>query len=111
MKLAQHVRARFSNLLSPVLLTSALVVGLGFTAAPAGTSIAAGTAPIDDQQTAFKYVFWLMTALSCLGILLATRLHDAALAKQQEKALAGKSIPRAESRSAPASERAVAEPD
>jgi hypothetical protein len=64
------------------------------TNAPPGTSIEAGTAPIDDQQTAFRYVFYLMTALSCVGVLLASRLRDEALKGQGEKAVSGAALPR-----------------
>jgi EmrB/QacA subfamily drug resistance transporter len=85
---------RLTTAFSTAILSSVLVVGLTFTNAPVGTSIAAGTAPIDDQQTAFKFVFWLMTGLSIVGILLATRLRDDAL-DQKEVKVAGSTIPRA----------------
>lgn len=77
---------RLTTAFSTAILSSVLVVGLTFTNAPEGTSIAAGTAPINDQQTAFKFVFWLMTALSIAGIMLATRLRDDALATRTDPA-------------------------
>jgi MFS family permease len=86
---------RLTTAFSTAILTSVLVVGLTFTNAPDGTSIAAGTAPIDDQQTAFRYVFYLMTALSCFGILLASRLRDDAIEGRKEKVITGKPIPHA----------------
>ncbi|HEX2281621.1 MAG TPA: MFS transporter, partial [Thermomicrobiales bacterium] len=96
---------RLTTAFSTAILSSVLVVGLTFTGAPDGTSIAAGTAPIDDQQTAFKYVFWLMTGLSCFGILLAWRLRDDALGTQHAKTVTGKPLARAsEARSARATE-------
>ena len=76
---------RLTTAFSTAILSSILVVGLTLTDAPAGTSIAAGTAPIDDQQTAFN----------CFGILLATRLRDDALIGQKKKVVAGKPIQRA----------------
>lgn len=86
---------RLTTAFSTAILSSALVIGLSFTNAPEGTSIATGTAPIVDQQTAFKYVFYLMTALSCFGILLATRLRDDALEIQRAKRVTGTTLPRA----------------
>ena len=88
---------RLTTAFSTAILSSVLVVGLGLTNAPAGTSIEAGTAPIDDQQTAFRYAFWLMTALSIFGVFLASRLRDEALEDQkQEKRVVGTAItPRA----------------
>jgi MFS family permease len=85
---------RLTTAFSTAILSSVLVVGLTLTSAPEGTSIAAGTAPIDDQQTAFRYVFFLMTALSCIGILLATRLKDTAIEGQKEGPIAGTTVQR-----------------
>jgi EmrB/QacA subfamily drug resistance transporter len=76
---------RLTTAFSTAILSSVLVIGLTLTDAPAGTSIEAGTAPIDDQQTAFRYAFWLMTALSIIGVLLASRLRDDALERQKEE--------------------------
>jgi EmrB/QacA subfamily drug resistance transporter len=86
---------RLTTAFSTAILSSVLVVGLTLTSAPEGTSIAAGTAPIDDQQTAFRYVFFLMTALSCFGILLATRLKDTAIEGHKEGPIAGTTVQRA----------------
>ena len=68
---------------STAILSSVLIVGLSLTDAPAGTSIAAGNAPLDDQQTAFRYAFLLMTGLSVFGVLLASRLRDTALERDR----------------------------
>jgi predicted MFS family arabinose efflux permease len=94
---------RLTTAFSTAILSSVLVVGLTLTNAPEGTSIAAGTAPIDDQQTAFRYVFYLMTILSCVGILLASRLRDEAVERQHEKPIAGTTIAHA-SRAGPATQ-------
>ncbi len=80
---------RLTTAFSTAILTTILIVGLTFTNAPAGTSIAAGTAPLDAQAQAFRYAFWVMTAMSILGIILASRLRDEALEKlQRERAIA-----------------------
>ncbi len=76
---------RLTTAFSTAILSSVLIVGLTFTNAPAGTSIAAGTAPLDAQAQAFRYAFWLMTGLSVLGIILASRMRDEALEKQKRE--------------------------
>jgi hypothetical protein len=85
---------RLTTAFSTAILSSVLIVGLTLTDAPAGTSIAAGTAPIDDQQTAFRYAFWLMTVLSIVGVLLASRLRDTALDAEPAKPVAGTPLAR-----------------
>lgn len=70
---------RLTTAFSTATLTSVLVIGLGFTNAPAGTSIAAGTAPLPDMLEAFRYAFWVMTALSVIGVVMAFRLRDQVL--------------------------------
>jgi MFS family permease len=87
---------RLTTAFSTAILSSVLIVGLTMTDAPAGTSIAAGTAPVDDQQTAFSYAFLLMTGLSVFGVLLASRLRDTSVEpEKQQQPLTGASIPRA----------------
>ena len=53
---------RLTTAFSTAILSSVLIVGLTLTNAPAGTSIAAGTAPLDAQAQAFRYAFGLMTS-------------------------------------------------
>jgi DHA2 family multidrug resistance protein len=92
---------RLTTAFSTAILSSVLVVGLSLTDAPPGTSIEAGTAPIDDQQTAFRYAFWLMTGLSLFGIMLASRLRDEALERHPREHVRGSPVGRA---SAPAAQ-------
>jgi EmrB/QacA subfamily drug resistance transporter len=92
---------RLTTAFSTAILSSVLIVGLSLTDAPAGTSIAAGTAPLDDQQMAFRYAFLLMTALSVVGVVLASRLRDTALEPDRPRPVAGASIPRATQAAAP----------
>jgi EmrB/QacA subfamily drug resistance transporter len=80
---------RLTTAFSTAILTTILIVGLTFTNAPAGTTIAEGTAPVAAQAQAFRYAFLVMTGMSILGILLASRLRDEALEKlQRDRAIA-----------------------
>jgi EmrB/QacA subfamily drug resistance transporter len=76
---------RLTTAFSTAILSTVLIIGLSLTNAPVGTSIAAGTAPLDDQAQAFRYAFWLMTGLSIVGIILASRLRDEALERQKKE--------------------------
>jgi EmrB/QacA subfamily drug resistance transporter len=71
-----NICQRLVTAFSTALLTTALIVGLRWTDAPEGTSISAGTAPVDDMAVAFDYAFLMMTGLSILGFVLASRLRD-----------------------------------
>ncbi|HLF78971.1 MAG TPA: MDR family MFS transporter [Dehalococcoidia bacterium] len=80
-----NVCQRITTAFSTAVLTSILVIGLTWTSAPAGTSIAAGTAPIADMEQTFRYAFYLMTALSIAGIGLALFLRDKVQEQEQER--------------------------
>jgi EmrB/QacA subfamily drug resistance transporter len=84
-----NVCQRITTAFSTAVLTSILVIGLTWTDAPAGTSIAAGTAPIPAMEQTFRYAFYLMTALSLVGVLLATRLRDHVLERERERIRGG----------------------
>lgn len=71
-----NVGQRLDGALSSALLTTVLVVGLRWSGAPAGTSIAEGTAPVANVLHAFRYAFLVMTAISLAGVGLAYFLHD-----------------------------------
>jgi predicted MFS family arabinose efflux permease len=79
-----NVGQRVDGALSSAILTTVLVAGLRWAGAPAGTSIAEGNAPVDLMMEAFRDAFWLMTALSCIGLVLAFFVHDRVL--EEEKA-------------------------
>jgi len=80
-----NVCQRVTTAFSTAVLTSILVIGLTWTNAPSGTSIAAGTAPIGDMEQTFRYAFYLMTALSLAGMALAFLLRDKVLEAEQER--------------------------
>ena len=80
-----NVCQRVDGALSTAVLTAVLVVSLSLSGAPTGTSIADGTAPLPNMTEAFRNAFQVMTALSLLGVLLATFLHDRVLAEQRDK--------------------------
>ena len=71
-----NVCQRLTTAFATTALTTVLVVGLGYTNAPAGTSIAAGDAPVAAMAQAFHYAFYLMTAISIAAIVLALSLRD-----------------------------------
>jgi DHA2 family lincomycin resistance protein-like MFS transporter len=71
-----NVFQRLDTAFSTAILTSALIIGLSWAGAPAGTSIAAGDAPVPDMLTAFRYCFALMTIVSLVGVGLAFFLKD-----------------------------------
>jgi EmrB/QacA subfamily drug resistance transporter len=80
-----NVGQRIDGALSSAVLTTILVIGLQLTNAPAGTSIAEGTAPADDMATAFHYAFLVMTALSCVGLVLSLFVRDRVLEQHQDE--------------------------
>ena len=71
-----NVCQRISTAFATATLTTVLIVGLQFTDAPAGTSIAAGDAPVDAMVQAFRYAFYVMTVISIAGIVLGMFLRD-----------------------------------
>ena len=71
-----NVCQRISTAFATATLTTVLIVGLQFTDAPAGTSIAAGDAPVDAMVQAFRYAFYVMTAISLAGIAMGWFLRD-----------------------------------
>ncbi len=71
-----NVCQRITTAFATATLTTVLIVGLGLTNAPEGTSIAAGDAPVDAMAQAFQYAFYLMTAITLAGIMLALSLRD-----------------------------------
>lgn len=88
---------RINGALSTAILTTVLVIGLQFTDAPAGTSIAAGNAPSGAMVTAFHEAFLVMTVLSLLGLGLALFVRDHVLeAARHEKAVVRDIEPEAE---------------
>jgi DHA2 family multidrug resistance protein len=80
-----NVCQRVDGALSTAILTTVLVAGLAWAGAPAGTSIAEGTAPVPAMTKAFHDTFLLMTVISLIGIVLASFLHDRVLAEQRER--------------------------
>ena len=71
-----NVCQRISTAFATATLTTVLIVGLSFTNAPEGTSIAAGDAPVDAMVQAFRYAFYVMTAISIAGIAMGWFLRD-----------------------------------
>jgi EmrB/QacA subfamily drug resistance transporter len=71
-----NVCQRLTTAFATAALTTVLIVGLSHTNAPAGTSIAAGDAPVDAMTQAFHYAFYLMTAISIAAVILALSLRD-----------------------------------
>lgn len=71
-----NVCQRLTTAFATAALTTVLIVGLGYTNAPDGTSIAAGDAPVDAMAQAFHYAFYLMTGVSIAGFILALSLRD-----------------------------------
>jgi EmrB/QacA subfamily drug resistance transporter len=74
-----NVCQRLATAFSTAILTTVLIVGLGFTDAPPGASIASGTAPVAAMQQTFNYAFLLMTGVSLAGMVLAFFLRDRVL--------------------------------
>jgi EmrB/QacA subfamily drug resistance transporter len=74
-----NVCQRITTAFATAMLTTVLIVGLSLTDAPAGTSIAAGDAPVDAMTQAFDYAFYLMTAITLVGLWLGFSLRDLAL--------------------------------
>jgi predicted MFS family arabinose efflux permease len=81
-----NVGQRIDTAFSTAVLTTVLIVGLSFTSAPLGTSIAAGDAPLDDMRHTFDYAFLLMSTVSVLGIGLAWFLRDHVLEEAMGRA-------------------------
>ena len=71
-----NVGQRIDTAFSTAVLTSVLLLGLHLAGAPAGTSIAAGTAPVEDMLTAFRYAFIFMSAMCVVGLVMALFLRD-----------------------------------
>lgn len=78
-----NVGQRITGALSTATLASLLVIGLGWTDAPAGSSIAEGTAPLSDMRAAFGDVFIFMTVLSLVGVVLGAFVRDHTLERKQ----------------------------
>jgi predicted MFS family arabinose efflux permease len=94
-----NVCQRITTAFATATLTTVLIVGLGFTNAPEGTSIAAGDAPADAMVQAFQYAFYLMTAITIAGIFMALSLRDPVLderaatrARMHSEAMAAKAL-------------------
>jgi DHA2 family multidrug resistance protein len=71
-----NVGQRIDTAFSTAVLTSILLLGLHLSGAPEGTSISAGTAPVDDMLLAFHYAFYFMTCMCILGLVMAFFLRD-----------------------------------
>jgi EmrB/QacA subfamily drug resistance transporter len=71
-----NVCQRLTTAFATTALSTVLIVGLTFTGAPEGTSIAAGDAPIGAMTQAFHYAFFIMTAVSIAALILALSLRD-----------------------------------
>lgn len=108
-----NVCQRITTAFATATLTTVLIVGLGLTNAPAGTSIAAGDAPVDAMAQAFQYAFYLMTAITIAGIALALSLRDPVLeeraARARSHAAAGATAPVSGASATPASSNLVSE--
>jgi len=82
-----NVGQRIATAFATAALTTTLIIALGFTNAPEGTSIAAGDAPIDAMATAFDYAFYLMTAFTIGAAGFALSLRDPALEASKTEAV------------------------
>lgn len=71
-----QVGQRMNSAFSTAILTTVLVVSLSWAGAPAGTSVVAGTAPLDMTIKAFHDAFYLMTLMSIVGIGIAFFIRD-----------------------------------
>jgi len=80
-----NVCQRIASAAATAILTSILLMGLTIAGAPEGSSIADGTAPVETMEQAFHYAFYIMTAMSIVGIGLALRIHDRVLNEEKEK--------------------------
>ncbi len=80
-----NVGQRVDGALSSAVLTTVLVFSLHLTGAPAGTSIADGTAPVADMATAFRSAFVVMTVLSVAGLGLAFFIRDRVLEEHRRR--------------------------
>jgi predicted MFS family arabinose efflux permease len=85
-----NVCQRISTAFATATLTTVLIIGLSYTNAPEGTSIAAGDAPVDAMMDAFRYAFWVMTGVSLLGIALGWFMRDRMLEEHQERVRAAR---------------------
>jgi EmrB/QacA subfamily drug resistance transporter len=74
-----QVGMRIYGSLSAATLTTVLIVSLSWHGAPAGSSIAAGTAPVPAMLHAFSDAFLLMSAVTVVGLVAAHFLRDHAL--------------------------------
>jgi hypothetical protein len=75
-----NVGQRINGAMSTALLTTVLVLTLQWHGAPSGTSITDGSAPLPFMVRSFHDAFWLMTAVSGVGLVMAFFLHDRVLA-------------------------------
>jgi EmrB/QacA subfamily drug resistance transporter len=78
-----NVGQRITGAVSTAALASLLVVALGWTDAPAGASIADGTASLEDMHTAFGDVFLFMTGMSIVGVVLGAFVRDHTLERKK----------------------------
>jgi MFS family permease len=78
-----NVGQRITGAVSTAALASLLVIALGWTDAPAGASIADGTASLADMRTAFQYVFLFMCCLSMFGAFLGAFVRDHTLERKK----------------------------
>lgn len=88
-----NVGQRITGAVSTATLASLLVIALGWAGAPEGSSIADGTAPLGDMQSAFTDVFLLMTAMSLVGVGLGFFIRDHTLERKKAEARAAAAQP------------------
>ena len=74
-----NVFIRIFGAVSTAILTTILALSLGWHGAPADSSITGGTAPVPFMVKAFRDAFLAMSALTVVGLVLASFLHDRVL--------------------------------
>ncbi|HEY7466119.1 MAG TPA: DHA2 family efflux MFS transporter permease subunit [Dehalococcoidia bacterium] len=87
-----NVCQRISTAFATATLTTVLILGLKLTDAPAGTSISAGDAPVDAMVQAFRYAFYVMTAISIAAIVMGWFLRDHLLEEHMGRLRRGSTV-------------------
>ena len=81
-----NVGQRINGAMSTAILTTVLLISLQWHGAPAGTSITDGSAPLPFMLRSFHDAFWVMTAVSAVGMVMACFLQDRVLAEWKAQA-------------------------
>jgi MFS family permease len=102
-----NVCQRISTAFATATLTTVLILGLKLTDAPVGTSISAGDAPVDAMVQAFRYAFYVMTAISIAGIVMGWFLRDHLLEEHMGRVRQGGTV----AATAPAPQPLISKPN